>query len=189
MRTRPWSAARTTKRRAHGPPSSAAAPTWPPASTLSAPGWNPPPRATTAWRSGARPRRTTRTARWCSATAIRGISTPRSTTVRHPRRTPRQPFPIPTFAFSRAISCTSFGCCPQGSAVWCVGFFSRFSGGYKLFTNSDGNVGAHLASGSGSWCDKTPLDLMTAVVPLSLLRIREERRETVCACAGRRCLT
>ena len=68
---------------------------------------------------------------------------------------PRQRFPIPTFGFFRAISCTSFGCCPQGPAVWCVGFFSRFSGGYKLFTNSDGNVGAHLASGSGSWCDKT----------------------------------
>ena len=70
---------------------------------------------------------------------------------------PNGPPPPPTLFPFQLLGVSAQGSRPQafGLVVWCVGFFSRFSGGYKLFTNSDGNVGAHLASGSGSWCDKT----------------------------------
>jgi hypothetical protein len=30
-------------------------------------------------------------------------------------------------------------------------FFSRFSGGYKLFSDADASAGVQLAAGSGSW--------------------------------------
>ena len=43
-------------------------------------------------------------------------------------------------------------------------FYSRFAGGYKLYSNAEASAGAELAAGSGSWSSLSDVNVRAMIL-------------------------